>query len=169
MKTLQRKFAGLALLALLAGPAAAIAQSYPSKPIRLVVGFAPGGAADLTARAIGDPLGRLLGQGIVIDNRPGAGSSIAAEHVAKAAPDGYTILIASPSSICVNPVLNPKIGYDPQKDFAPVSKITSSPMVVAVNPALPVLDAWSRSSRRRGGDSRAPIERPVGLASALAD
>lgn len=138
MKTLQRMFAGLALLALLAGSAAAIAQTYPGKPIRLVVGFAPGGAADLTARAIGDPLGRLLGQGLVIDNRPGAGSSIAAEHVARAAPDGYTILIASPSSICVNPVMNPKIGYDPQRDFAPISKITSSPMVVAVNPALPV-------------------------------
>src|SRR4249919_1179630 len=86
-------------------------QAYPSKPVRLVVGFAPGGAADFVARVLGDPLSRALGQPVVIDNRPGAGSSIAAQIVAKAAPDGYTMLIASPSSISVNPVLNPNIGY----------------------------------------------------------
>lgn len=122
---------------LLAVCATASAQTYPSKPIRLLVGFAPGGAADIVARTVGDPLGRLLGQGIVIDNRPGAGSSMAAELVAKAAPDGYTILIASPSSQSVNPVMS-KVGYNPEKDFAPISKITSSPLVVAVNPGLPV-------------------------------
>jgi len=83
----------LAALSVLCGFASA--QTYPSKPIRLVVGFAPGGAADIVARTVGDPLGRLLGQSIIIDNRPGAGSSMAAELVAKAAPDGYTILIAS--------------------------------------------------------------------------
>ncbi|HEY5166654.1 MAG TPA: tripartite tricarboxylate transporter substrate-binding protein, partial [Pseudolabrys sp.] len=95
---------------ILAGACAqASAQPYPAKPIRLVVGFAPGGAADFVARALGDALGRVLGQSIVIENRAGAGSSIAADYVAKSAPDGYTMLIASPSSISVNPALNPKI------------------------------------------------------------
>ena len=120
------------LLALLfAGQA--LAQSYPAKPIRLVVGFAPCGAADFVARTLQDPLQRALGQPLVIDNKPGAGSSIAAEHVAKSPPDGYTVLIASPSSILVNPLLNPQIGYNALRDLAPVTKVSSSPLVVAVN------------------------------------
>jgi tripartite-type tricarboxylate transporter receptor subunit TctC len=109
------------------------AQPYPNKPIKLIVGFAPGGAADYVARNISVPLGQALGQSIVIENKPGAGSSIAAEQVVKSAPDGYTILIASPSSISVNPALNPKLGYKPS-DLQPISKITSSPVVIAVNP-----------------------------------
>jgi tripartite-type tricarboxylate transporter receptor subunit TctC len=109
------------------------AQPYPNKPIKLIVGFAPGGAADYVARNISVPLGQALGQSIVIENKPGAGSSIAAEQVTKSAPDGYTILIASPSSISVNPALNPKLGYKPS-DLQPISKITSSPVVIAVNP-----------------------------------
>lgn len=117
--------------------AQASAQSYPAKPIRLVVGFVPGGAADFVARALGDALGRVLGQSIVIENRAGAGSSIAADYVAKSAPDGYTMLIASPSSISVNPALNPKIGYSP-RDLAPITKVSSSPLLVAVNPGLGV-------------------------------
>jgi tripartite-type tricarboxylate transporter receptor subunit TctC len=123
---------------LVATAAAAHAQTYPSKPIRLLVGFPPGGAADFVARALGDPLGRALGQPVVIENRPGAGSSIAAELVARAAPDGYTILIASPSSISVNPVLNPKIGYNAQSDFAPITQVTASPLILAVHPSLGV-------------------------------
>jgi tripartite-type tricarboxylate transporter receptor subunit TctC len=114
----------------------AFAQGYPSKPIHLVVGFTPGGAADFVARTFADPLSRALGQSIVVDNKPGAGSSIAAEYVAKSTPDGYTVLIASPSSILVNPLLNPKIGYNSFRDLAPVSKVTSSPLVVAVNPGV---------------------------------
>jgi tripartite-type tricarboxylate transporter receptor subunit TctC len=115
-----------------------VAQPYPARSIRLVVGFAPGGAADLVARTLQEPLQRSLGQPIVVDNRPGAGSSIAAEQVAKSAADGYTLLIASPSSILVNPLLSPSNAFDPLKDLAPVSKVTSSPLVVAVNPALGV-------------------------------
>ena len=116
----------------------ALAQPYPSKPIRLVVGFAPGGAADFVSRAFQDPLGKALGQPIVVENRPGAGSSIAAEHVAKSAPDGYTVLIASPSSILVNPLISPKAGFQPLKDLVPVGKVSSSPLILSVNPAVGV-------------------------------
>ncbi len=114
-------------------PACAQAGAYPNKPIKLLVGFAPGGAADFVARTLGESLGRSLGATIVIENRPGAGSSLAADAVAKAAPDGYTLLIASPSSISVNPALNPKLGYAP-RDLAPVGKLTSSPLVIAAHP-----------------------------------
>ena len=110
------------------------AQAYPSKPVRLVIGFAPGGAADTVARALGEYLGRNLGQPIVIENRAGAGSSIAAENVARSAPDGYSLLIASPASISVNPALNPKLTYK-ASDLLPVTKVTTSPLVIVVNPA----------------------------------
>lgn len=128
----------LLTMLLLCFAAPVLAQPYPAKPVRLVVGFAPGGAADFVARSLQDPLGRALGQAIVVDNRPGAGSSIAAEHVAKSAPDGYSVLIASPSSILVNPLLTPANPFQPLKDLAPVTKLTTSPLVVAVNPALGV-------------------------------
>ena len=124
-----------ATLALALGPQLALAQAYPAKPVKLVVGFAPGGAADYVARAIGDSLSRALGQPVVIENRAGAGSSIAAEQVAKATPDGYTVLIGSPAAISVNPALNPKLGYKPA-DLQAVSKVTSSPLVIAANPAV---------------------------------
>jgi tripartite-type tricarboxylate transporter receptor subunit TctC len=124
----------LILLVVLAGTAQS--QTYPNRAIRLVVGFAPGGAADFVARTLSEPLARALGQPVVIDNRPGAGSSIAAEHVAKSAADGYTVLIASPSSILVNPLINKQSALQPLKELAPVSKVSSSPLVVAVNAAL---------------------------------
>src|SRR4051812_48109938 len=120
-------------LALAFGSAAA--QSWPERPIRLVVGFTPGGAADYVGRSVGDALGRVLGQPIIIDNRPGAGSSLAADFVAKAAPDGYTVLIASPSAISVNPALDPKFAVT-ARTLVPVSKLTASPLVVAANPQL---------------------------------
>ena len=106
---------------------------YPAKPVKLIVGFAPGGAADYVARSVGDALSRALGQPVIIENKAGAGSSIAAEAAAKAPPDGYTLLIASPSSISVNPALNPKLGYK-ASDLQPVTKITTSPLVLAVYP-----------------------------------
>ena len=127
---------GFVLLCCAAVPLAQ-AQSYPVKPVRLVVGFAPAGAADYVARALAEPLGRALGQPVVVENRAGAGSSIAAEFVAKAPPDGYTILIASPSSISVNPAVNPKLGYK-ASDLAPIIKVSTSPLVVAVNKDLGV-------------------------------
>ena len=113
------------------------AQAYPSKPIRLVLGFSPGGAADYVSRAMSEPLSRILGQPVVVDNKPGAGSSIAADFVAKSQPDGYTILIASPAAISVNPALNPQLGYKPA-DLLPVTKVSASPQVVAVNPSVGV-------------------------------
>ncbi len=113
---------------------AAAAQPYPSRPVKLVVGFAPGGAADFVSRALQDPLSRALGQPVVVDNRPGAGSSIAAEFVAKSPADGYTILIASPSSILVNPIISPKAGFEPRRDLAPIGQVSASPLVLAVNP-----------------------------------
>jgi tripartite-type tricarboxylate transporter receptor subunit TctC len=114
--------------------AGAETAAYPNKPIRLVVGFAPAGAADYVARSMSDAFGKALGQTVVVDNKPGNGSSIAADIVAKAPADGYTVLIASPSSISVNPALNPKLSYTPA-DLAPVTKLTTSPLVLAVNPA----------------------------------
>ncbi|MEO7709100.1 MAG: tripartite tricarboxylate transporter substrate binding protein [Caldimonas sp.] len=134
MRTLTRgALTAVAVCGLLGGAGGTMAQSWPAKPIRLVIGFAPGGAADYVARTIADPLGRLLGQSVVVENRAGAGSSLAADFVAKAPADGYTLLIASPSSISVNPALNAKLTYS-AKDLVPVTRITSSPLVVAVNP-----------------------------------
>jgi len=120
--------------AVLALSPALVSAQYPNKPIKLVVGFAPGGAADTVARAYSEYISRSLGQPVVIENRAGAGSSIAAEVVAKSAPDGYTVLIASPSSISVNPALNPKIGYK-AADLAPITKVSASPLILVVNPA----------------------------------
>jgi tripartite-type tricarboxylate transporter receptor subunit TctC len=136
--TLQRRtLLGALCVGLLHAASPAMAQgtapAWPAKSIRLVIGFAPGGAADYVARTLADPLGRVLGQSVVVENRPGAGSSLAADFVAKAPADGYTLLIASPSSISVNPALNPKLTYS-AKDLVPVTRVTSSPLVVAVNP-----------------------------------
>jgi tripartite-type tricarboxylate transporter receptor subunit TctC len=126
------------LLALAASAAAcdarAQAAEYPSRPIRIVIGFAPGGAADYVARAMSNAFAKAIGQSVAVDNKPGNGSSIAADLVAKSPPDGYTLLIASPSSISVNPALNPALPYS-AKDLAPVTKMTTSPLVLAVNPA----------------------------------
>jgi len=113
------------------------ADNYPNRPVRIVVGFAPGGAADYVARSLSEAFARTLGQPVVVENKPGAGSSIAADFVSKSAPDGYTLLIASPSSISVNPTLNPGLGYTP-RDLMPVTKITTSPLVLAVNADLPI-------------------------------
>jgi tripartite-type tricarboxylate transporter receptor subunit TctC len=125
--------AGVALAFALCG--SALAQNWPDRPVKLVVGFTPGGAADYVGRSVGDALSRALGQPIIIDNKPGAGSSLAADFVAKAAPDGYTILIASPSAISVNPAIDPKRAPT-VNSLVPVAKLTASPLVVAANPQL---------------------------------
>ncbi len=142
----------LTAIALCCSSALAMAQAYPNKPVKLVVGFAPGGAADYVARTMSEAFGRALGQTIVVENKAGGGSSIAANIVAKSAPDGYTILIASPSSISVSPALNPKIGYS-AKDLSPISKITASPLVIAANTGLGInslQDLITRAKRQPG-------------------
>jgi tripartite-type tricarboxylate transporter receptor subunit TctC len=126
--------AGL-LLALLCGGAAA--QNYPLKPPRIVVGFAPGGATDLISRILAQKLGELWGQTVVVDNRPGASGMIAGEIVAKAAPDGYTLLLTPQTSIAVAPALYGKAPYDPAKDFAPITLAGSSPLLMVVHPSFP--------------------------------
>ncbi|HYM28277.1 MAG TPA: tripartite tricarboxylate transporter substrate binding protein, partial [Steroidobacteraceae bacterium] len=128
----------LLALGLLPACGGALAQAYPARPVKLVVGFSPGGAADIVARTLQEPFSRALGQAVLVQNRAGAGSSIAAEYVAKSAPDGYTLLIASPSSILVNPIVSPKPGFEPKRDLLPVSKVTTSPLVVAANAAIGV-------------------------------
>src|SRR6476660_2281729 len=127
----------LALLAL-AFFTPAHAQQYPTKSIRLVVGFPPGGSGDFIARNISEDLYKLLGQQIIVDNRPGAGSNIAAEIVARANSDGYTMLLGGSFSHAVNPALYKKVGFDPEKDFAPITRVADFTTIIAVNPKLPV-------------------------------
>ena len=151
--TLFRILVPTIFMAMVVQPVIAQTAQYPNKPIKLIVGFAPGGAADYVARNVGVALGQALGQSIIIENKPGAGSSIAAEQVAKSAPDGYTLLIASPSSISVNPALNQKLGYK-ASDLQPVSKLTSSPLVIAVNPntgIVSIKDLIARAKKNPGG------------------
>src|SRR4051812_24974365 len=116
---------------------AALAQSYPDKPIRFVVGFTPGGPSDILARALGQKLGERWNQQVVIENRPGAGGNVAAEAVAKSAPDGYTWLLGNNSILATNQSLYRSLGYDPVKDFAPVSLVAVQPNILVVNPRVP--------------------------------
>jgi tripartite-type tricarboxylate transporter receptor subunit TctC len=126
-----------AVAALLAAATSAIAQGYPSKPIRFVVGFPPGGGNDIIARLIGAKIQDAWGQPVMIDNKPGAASIIAAEFVAKSAPDGYTLLVNATGGMTVNPALYDKLPYDPLKDFIPISIVGSFPMVLVVHPSVP--------------------------------
>lgn len=114
------------------------AQSYPSKPVRLLVPYPAGGPVDAVARILGPHLATGLGQNIVVENRSGAGGSLGADVVAKSAPDGYTLLIGNSGPMTVNPVLRQDLGYDPREDFAPVTWLTSAQMVLVVHPSLPV-------------------------------
>jgi tripartite-type tricarboxylate transporter receptor subunit TctC len=133
--------------AALAGTAASItpvsltrawAETYPSKPIHIVVPFAAGGITDILARALGQGLTEAWGQQAVVENKPGANSQIGTEAVAKAAPDGYTLLVSADTTFSMNPHLYAKLGYDPVRDFAPVSGLGISPQALAVHPSLPV-------------------------------
>jgi tripartite-type tricarboxylate transporter receptor subunit TctC len=112
-------------------------SSYPNKPIRLIVPFTPGGTTDILARAIGQELSKAWGQSVVVDNVPGAGGSIGAERAAKAAPDGYTLLMGHIGTLAVNPSLYPKLPYDPLKDFAPIAWVARVPNVLVVHPSVP--------------------------------
>ena len=107
------------------------AQGYPGKPIRIVVGFGPGGGNDIFARLIGQKLSERLGQPVLVENKPGAGAIIATEYVAKAAPDGYTLLVGATGAMTINPAVYSKLPYDTVRDFAPISMIASFPLLLS--------------------------------------
>ncbi len=127
----------IAVLALAIFGASAWAQAYPNKTIRLVVGFTPGGVSDVLARALSARLSQNLGQQVVVDNRPGAGTTIASELVVKSAPDGYTLYFCDATTHAINASLYGKLPYDSVKDFTFISLIASTPLLLVVNPALP--------------------------------
>jgi len=144
----------IAIAAALAMAANAAAQGYPGRPITLVVGFAPGGGTDTVARVMQKKLGEYLGQTIVVENRSGAGGIIAADLVSKAAPDGYTILLATIAALAVAPHLNSKLPYNPLQDFAPISMATVSGNVLVVHPSLPaktIAEYVKEANSRPGG------------------
>src|SRR3989449_3742860 len=126
-----------ALFVALAFSGGAGAQGWPGKPVRFIVGFTPGGPSDILARALGQKLADLRGQQVVIENRPGAGGNIAAELVAKSAPDGATWLLGNNSILATNQSLYRSLGYDPVKDFAPVALVAIQPNILVVNPDVP--------------------------------
>ena len=123
------------VVAALAAPLTARAQTFPERPIRLVVPYAPGGTSDIVARLIAAPLSNLIGQQVIADNRPGAGSNIGTEIVARAAPDGYTLLMATPA-LSSNPALYAKVNWDPIASFTPVTLVGEVPVVLVVHPSL---------------------------------
>ncbi|WP_454754199.1 tripartite tricarboxylate transporter substrate binding protein [Cupriavidus necator] len=142
------------------GFAGAAQAAYPDKPIRLIVGFPAGGASDVAARAIAAKMGAMLGQAIVIENKAGAASNIGSDHVAKATPDGYTLLFGT-ISLAVNPSLYRKLSYDPLKDLAPIAQVASTPFLVVVNPGTPY-----HSLADLIAASRKPADKPIYFASA---
>jgi tripartite-type tricarboxylate transporter receptor subunit TctC len=125
------------LLAALAAPSVARAQTYPNRPVRLVCPFAAGGSADASARQLAEPLSAVLGQPVVVENRPGGGATLGAQQVARATPDGHTLLYGTPGPQIVNPWLMRSVPYDPVKDFAPVSGYKRAPNLLAVHPSVP--------------------------------
>jgi len=129
------------------------AQSFPVKPIRLIAPFSAGGALDLIARAIGQKLSDSLGRPVIVDNRAGASGAIGSEVVARAAPDGYTLLLGATTTHGINPALNPKLGYDPVKDFTPISLVATIPHVLVVHPSVPAktLQDFVRLAKSRPG------------------
>lgn len=136
MRAARRWLGACALTLLGAGAAGAADNSFPERPLRLVVGFAPGGGADIVARLVAGKIGARLGQTVVVENRPGATGTIAADNVARSGADGYSLFLGSQSTMVVAPSLFPKLPFDPVKDFAPVSQMVSMPLVLVVNPAL---------------------------------
>jgi tripartite-type tricarboxylate transporter receptor subunit TctC len=167
------RWLGAALFAVALGPAAdvALAQgTFPARPVRMVVGFAPGGGTDIIARIVAQKLGERWGQAVVVDNRPGASGNIGAELVARSAPDGYTLLMAF-SSHASNPALS-RLPFDIERDFTSITQVGSAPMVVAANPALPAktlgeLIAYARAHPGSVKFGSSGVGTPVHLAGEL--
>jgi len=135
--------AAVVLACALVGAGAKAEDKYPSKPVRIIVSFSAGGPTDIVARVMGAKMGDLLGQQFVVENRVGAGGNIGADQVAKSAPDGYTLLMATVSTHAINPGLYRNMPYDPVRDFAPIAQIGVTPTLLSVHPSLPATDAKS--------------------------
>ena len=118
----------------------ALADEYPNKPIQLLVPFAPGGTTDIVARVISEPLSKILGQSVLVVNRPGGGGVVGANEVARANPDGYILGVATVSTTAANPAINPKTPYNPLTDFSPITNIAATPNIIAVHPSFPARD-----------------------------
>ena len=118
-------------------PALASAQAYPTRAIKIIVPYPPGGTSDILARTIGQKLGDALGQTIVVENKPGANGNVGADLVAKSAPDGYTFLLADIGAIAISPSVYLTLPFDPTKDFSPVTMVAYSPHILAVHPSVP--------------------------------
>jgi tripartite-type tricarboxylate transporter receptor subunit TctC len=149
-------------------PLAAFAQAWPDKPIRMLVGFSPGGFTDVLARLVGQKLHERLGQPVVIENKPGAAGTIAADQVAKSKPDGYTLLMGHSNSNSIAPALYPKLPYDIHKDFTPIVLVASTPFTLSVHPSVQATDVRAlspgrrriRCASRRQATAAASISRP---------
>ena len=158
IKNLLRAVGFIALSVCCAGAAAA--QSYPSKPVRIVIGFGPGSGTDILARLVAEELRQVFNQSFIVENKPGASAQIAAGAVAQSAPDGYTLLLTSSSSHSVNPHVFKKLPYDPIKDFTAIGRICDFPLLLVVNPQLPIKTPQDFATYARANPGKVSFAHP---------